>query len=48
MATTRFHFDALLHRINPTQERLDLAKTLPGEVRSWLEDYELETVDPHH
>lgn len=47
MATTRFHFAALLNRINPTQERLDLAKTLPGEVRTWLEDHEFETAVPH-
>jgi hypothetical protein len=47
MATTRFHFNALLKRINPTSERLHLAKTLPGEVREWLEEHEFETADPH-
>jgi hypothetical protein len=47
MATTRYHFQSLLKNIQPSDDRLELAKVLPGEVREWLEDHDFETVDPH-
>lgn len=47
MPSMRHHFRALLKNINPSQGRLDLASTLPGEVRTWLKDHDFETATPH-
>jgi hypothetical protein len=47
MASTRFHFRALLANVNPSPSRRELAKTLPGEVREWLAAHDFPTVFPH-
>jgi hypothetical protein len=47
MAVSRFAFTALLKKINPSSDRVELAKSLPGEVREWLRDHEFETASPH-
>lgn len=47
MATTRFHFAALLKKVNPSDERLKLAQNRPGEVREWLKEHKFETKNPH-
>ena len=47
MATTRFHFAALLKKVNPSDERLKVARDRPGEVREWLKDHEFSTKNPH-
>ncbi len=47
MATTSFHFAALLKKVNPSAERLEIAKRRPGEVREWLKEHEFETKNPH-
>lgn len=47
MTTLRHHFSALLTKVNPDEDRLELAKTLPGEVRDWLKDNDFETRTPH-
>ena len=47
MKSLRIHFQALLKKINPPQERRDLARDLVRDLRDWLQDHEFETVDPH-
>jgi len=47
MASSRFAFDALLTKVNPDQDRLQIARQLPGEVREWLKDHDFETASPH-
>lgn len=47
MANMRHHFNALLTKVNPSEDRRCLASQLPGDVRSWLKDHEFETVAPH-
>lgn len=47
MATCRFAFDALLKKINPSPDRVDVVSRLHGEVRDWLEDHDYETCSPH-
>jgi hypothetical protein len=47
MAKLRWHFQALLTKIEPSAERRHLAKTLPRELRTWLKEHDYETVDPH-
>lgn len=47
MASTRFHFAALLKKVNPSDERLKIAQKRPGEVREWLKDHEFTTKSPH-
>lgn len=47
MVSSRFAFNALLKKINPDPDRVDVAKRLPGEVRDWLKEHEFETCSPH-
>ncbi len=47
MSSTRHYFSALLKNINPSDQRTQLAKDFPGEVRAWLEDHSFETSSPH-
>ena len=47
MADSRFAFDALLKKTNPSSERVDVAKNLHGDVRDWLTAHEYETCSPH-
>jgi hypothetical protein len=47
MAVSRFAFSTLLKKINPSSEAVEVAKTLPGEVREWLQEHEFETAPPH-
>lgn len=47
MPNMRHHFSALLSAINPSEDRSNLAKQLPGEVREFLEDHEFATANPH-
>lgn len=47
MTSVRWHFKALLSRIEPSSDRRSLAQKLPGEVRKWLQDHDYETVQPH-
>ena len=47
MPNMRHHFSELLSAINPSEERSDLAKHLPGEVREFLEEHEFATATPH-
>jgi hypothetical protein len=47
MPNMRYHFSALLTAINPSEDRCNLAKELPGEVRAFLEDHEFVTACPH-
>ena len=43
MPNVRHHFEALLGRINPPEERVALASTRVGEVREWLREHEFDT-----
>jgi hypothetical protein len=43
----RHHFDALLKKMNPPEERVKLASARVGNVREWLGDCEFETSEPH-
>jgi len=43
----RHHFSALMKRINPPSERVQLASTRVAEVRQWLEDHQFPTESPH-
>lgn len=47
MADSRFAFDALLRKINPSSDRVDLVKDLHADVRGWLAEHEYETCSPH-
>lgn len=47
MASSRYGFKALLTKINPSSDRLKLAKRLPGEVREWLQEHDFVTAWPH-
>lgn len=47
MKAIRLHFEALLKKINPPQERRDLAKGLVGDLRDWLAEHDFVTVYPH-
>ncbi len=47
MASTRFHFAALVKKVNPSDERLKIAQSRPGDVREWLKDHEFATKTPH-
>jgi len=47
MASLPLHFRILFKKINPPEERRDLARDLVGAVRTWLEDHDFETVNPH-
>lgn len=47
MPSMRHHFRALLKNINPSQDRLDLASSLPGDVRTWLKEHDFKTSAPH-
>ncbi|HVR70281.1 MAG TPA: nucleotidyltransferase [Vicinamibacteria bacterium] len=43
----RHHFRALLQKVNPCDDRMDLASTLPSQVRDWLNEHDYETTAPH-
>ncbi len=47
MQSLPLHFRLLLANIEPSQERKDLAAALPGDLRDWLKEHELETEWPH-
>lgn len=47
MADSRFAFDALLKKINPSSDRVDVVKDLHADVRGWLAEHEYETCSPH-
>lgn len=47
MKPLRIHFQTLLKKVNPPQERRDLARDLVRDLRDWLEDHDFETLDPH-
>jgi len=47
MASLPLHFRILFKKINPPEDRRELARDLVGAVRTWLEDHDFETVDPH-
>ncbi len=47
MPNMRHYFNALLKNINPSNERSELARDLPGKVRDWLKDHSFETSSPH-
>ena len=47
MKSLRIHFQMLLKKINPPQDRRDLARDLVRDLRDWLVAHEFETVDPH-
>src|SRR6266571_8924172 len=47
MPNMRHQFDALLKKINPPVERVELASTRVGEVRDWLQGHEFRTKSPH-
>lgn len=48
MFTFGTHFDEMLKKTQPPQERLDKARDLPPEVRKYLQEYEgFETIRPH-
>ena len=47
MITLRHHFEALLTKINPPDDRVALASTRVGDLRVWLAEHEFATVDPH-
>ena len=47
MATCRLAFDALLKKVNPSPDRVDVVKRLHGQVRDWLEEHDYETCSPH-
>lgn len=47
MPNLRLHFNALLARVNPSDQRLRLAQKLPGEIRDWLRENMFETASPH-
>lgn len=47
MPNMRHHFEALLKKINPPDERVTLASTRVGDVREWLRDHEFATKSPH-
>jgi len=47
MPNMRHHFDALLTKINPPNERVALVSTRVGEVRDWLQAHEFATKSPH-
>jgi tRNA nucleotidyltransferase (CCA-adding enzyme) len=47
MASMRYHFQALLKRVNPSGDRLRVAAQLPGDLRDWLQDHEFVTSYPH-
>lgn len=41
------HFKTLLNNIEPSPENKTLAKDLPGDVRDWFKESDLDTVTPH-
>jgi hypothetical protein len=47
MGTSRFAFSALLKKVNPGPDRIEIAKQLPGEVRVWLQAHDFKTATPH-
>jgi hypothetical protein len=48
MMTLPDHFDELLSRIEPSKDRLRLAKELPAQIRDYLKETgTITTVDPH-
>jgi len=47
MPNMRHHFDALLTKINPSDERLTLVANRVAEVRDWLKEHEFATKSPH-
>lgn len=47
MPNMRHHFDALITKINPPEDRVRLASRRVGEVRDWLKDHEFATRTPH-
>lgn len=47
MASSRFAFAALLKKVNPSPNRIAVARRLPGEVRDWLKEHDFETASPH-
>lgn len=47
MPNMRYHFDALLKKINPPEERVQLAAARVGEVREWLKQHRFATKSPH-
>lgn len=47
MPNMRHHFEALLSKVNPPDERVRLASTRVGDLRDWLRDHDYMTEDPH-
>lgn len=47
MSNMRHHFEALLKKINPPEDRVALASARVGDVREWLREHEFVTKDPH-
>jgi len=47
MPNMRYHFAALLKKINPSADRVTLASERVGELRQWLQDHDFATNDPH-
>ena len=48
MSNMRYHFAALLKKINPPKARVDLASERVGDLRGWLQDHDFATKDPHN
>jgi hypothetical protein len=47
MPNMRHYFNALQKKMEPPDERVQLASKRVGEVRVWLKDHEFETESPH-
>jgi len=47
MPNMRHHFDVLLAKINPPDERVALVSVRVGDVRDWLQQHEFATKAPH-
>ena len=47
MSSMHDHFAALLNRVNPSQDRIEVASTRVGDVRDWLKEHDFATKDPH-
>lgn len=47
MSNMRHHFSALIARVNPPEDRRDLAATRVNELREYLADHDFRTTSPH-
>ncbi len=47
MPNLHHHFRALLSNVNPSDGRMLLASSVPGDVRTWLKEHDFQTESPH-